>query len=348
MVKPTKIKLKNTLIRWTKLEYLPIYIINIPVFLFWLYFAIKSRALFFFSTANPKHETGGFFGDSKAELMNGLPESTTPITLRFSGMTSFNQVMKKVEEKALKYPVVGKPDVGERGHLVEKLSDDMQLRDYCASIGDRPFLIQEYIDFPLELGILHYRFPGEKKGHISSVCEKQPLTVEGDGRSTLEQLILKKERSRLQYFALKEKWNDKFQEVIAAGRTIVLEEIGNHSRGSTFLNRNDWIDLELTEIFDRINGHLEDVHFVRYDLRCESIELLRQGKAFKILEVNGASGEPAHVYHPGLSVGFFYGEMWRHWRILYEISKAVHKKNGIPYLSAIKGMKKLTHYFKMK
>jgi hypothetical protein len=34
------------------------------------------------------------------------------------------------------------------------------------------FLIQEFIDYPLEFGITYYRMPGEQKGHITGIVEK--------------------------------------------------------------------------------------------------------------------------------------------------------------------------------
>ncbi|HOZ87200.1 MAG TPA: hypothetical protein PL029_05545, partial [Bacteroidia bacterium] len=39
----------------------------------------------------------------------------------------------------------------------------------------------------------------------------------------------------------------------------------------------------------------------RYDIRCTSIEDLKKGNNFSILELNGSGAEPAHIYDPNFS-----------------------------------------------
>ena len=87
------------------------------------------------------------------------------------------------------YPLIAKPDIGERGFLVEKLTSEKDLLAYLAQTKVN-FLIQEFINLPLEISVLYYRMPSASKGHITSFCIKETLKVQGDGASTIEQLML--------------------------------------------------------------------------------------------------------------------------------------------------------------
>ena len=73
------------------------------------------------------------------------------------------------------------------------IKDEYHVAQYLTHArGD--VLIQEFLP-GLEFGIFYYRKPGEPKGTIFSVTEKRLLTVTGDGRRTLEELILADDRA---------------------------------------------------------------------------------------------------------------------------------------------------------
>jgi hypothetical protein len=40
------------------------------------------------------------------------------------------------------------------------------------------------------------------------------------------------------------------------------------------------------------------------------------------MELNGVFGEPAHVYDPSFGMWRAYRDFYRHWRILFELSRA--------------------------
>jgi hypothetical protein len=91
----------------------------------------------------------------------------------------------------------------------------------------------------------------------------------------------------------------------------------------------------LTATFDRISKRVDGFFFGRYDLRCASISDLENGNVC-VVELNGCGAEPAHVYHPGYSFWRAMSDLFRHVRIMYEISVANHKR-GVPYLSFSEG-----------
>lgn len=65
-------------------------------------------------------------------------------------------------------------------------------------------------------------------------------------------------------------------------------------------------------------------------------EALRSGKAFHIIELNGAGGDPTHIYDPKHSLFFAWKEIVRHWFILYRISAANHRL-GVKYMTYTEG-----------
>ena len=282
---------------------------------------------------------GGFAGESKMEILEKFPSNLVPKTLLVRKGDPLDRIHIQRLEKDLQFPIIAKPDVGERGFKVEKIETLEELAGYSQSCPT-DFLLQEYIDLPVELGILYYRYPGKKKGHISSVTIKEFLTVVGDGHSTISQLIMAYPRAKLQYKSLKESYPQLLDQVPKQGEQIQLVPIGNHARGATFLNGNSYIDTELVSRFDELFNSLEGIYFGRLDLKCNSIESIKRGEAFYILEFNGVKSEPTHIYHPGFSLWEAYKVMYRQWKVIYQISIANHKR-GIPYDPLLPTLRKL-------
>jgi len=344
-------RLKNSTfyIRWTSWEYYPAYLTNIPVVLFWLYFSLKSRSLFFFSAANPAIETGGVLGESKIKIIDQIPILYKPITIFVPQSTSFEEVLQWVRNSQLGFPIIAKPNVGERGLLVEKLTSMEGLQQYHQQ-NSLDFLIQEFVDYPLEAAILHYRYPHQSQGTISSVCIKEFLSVKGDGKATVLELMEKKPRARFQIERLSPilSANGLLNSIPSKGEKIELSAIGNHCKGAKFLNGNALIDEDMRQVFDQISLQLKGIHFCRYDLKYESMKDLKQGKNFKILEINGVAAEPAHIYDPHYSVSQAYKDLFQQWKVIYEISYYQHR-NGVEYMTfgeAKKAVKEYLAYMK--
>lgn len=339
-------KFKNSrfFIRWSSWEYYPAYLTNIPVVLMWLYFSVKARSLFFFSAANPAIETGGVLGESKIKIINQIPEQWKPITVFVPKQTPFEQVLQWVKDAQLNYPIIAKPNVGERGLLVQKITSLEELQHYHEQ-NQLDFLIQEFVDYPVEAAILHYRFPHQSQGTISSVCLKEYLSVEGNGKDTVLELMEKKPRAKLQIERLTPILEEKklLHHIPPMGTHLQLSAIGNHCKGAKFLNGNAEIDHDLRATFDQISLQLEGIYFCRYDLKCQSIADLKQGKHFKILEINGVAAEPAHIYDPNYSVIQAYKDLFQQWKTIYDISH-YQNRNGVPYMIFGEARKAVSNY----
>ena len=344
--------LKYNLRRWSiKLlnwEYWPMWVVYFPVSFYYIYLSIKAKSFFFFSAANPSIETGGAFFESKWKIFELIPPSFFPKTIYVGENEGIDTVQKALETAKLTYPIIAKPDRGERGWLVSKIKSRTELSFYINSTNI-PFLIQEYIDFPLELSVFYYRHPSSNKGTVTSVTFKKLLTLVGDGISDIEQLIVKNNRSFLQYHRLKQSDTIALTNVLSKGEELVIVPYGNHVLGAEFLNYNHIIDEQLNQTFDKISAQIEGFYFGRFDLRCNSIDELKQGKNISILELNGVGAEPAHIYQPGFS--FFKGQkvIAQHYRMMFDAA-IYNNSKGISYLSyqEFKNWRKLEKEHKLK
>jgi len=134
--------------------------------------------------------------------------------------------------------------------------------------------------------------------------------------------------------------------VPAEGETLLLEPIGNHARGTKFINGNHLIDQTLRDVFQPVWENMEGVYFGRFDLKCASLDALWRGE-FTVMEMNGVFSEPAHVYDPANSIGGIYRDYYHHWKSMYHISRA-QSKRGVKPTGIREGVAFFMQYFRYK
>lgn len=329
-----KLLRSNFVIRLTHWEFWPFGIIQLPFFIYWLWLSIRARSILFFSASNPGILMGGMFGESKYQVLKLIPDQYIPKTVLIQYPFSYRQVLSILRENGFEFPVIFKPDLGERGFMVKRIFNESEVEAYVMKFKAN-FIIQEFIDLPVECGVFYTRFPNDSKGTVTSLVLKEMLTVTGNGVNTLQELILDKPRAKLQWDILKEVYAENLSEVLPAKKTKELVTIGNHCLGTKFLNGEQYINDKLSNTFDSISKQINGFYFGRFDLRCASLEDLYEGN-IKIMELNGCGAEPAHIYQPGFSLWRALGILTTHWRNMFEISIQNHKR-GIPYLSVKKG-----------
>ena len=273
---------------------------------------------------------GGFFGESKTAILKEIPQDYLPKTLFFDSRVTLSDIVAEMKSRGLNFPVVCKPDKGERGYKVEKINDLGDLSHYLETSFDG-LIVQEFVDFPIELGVLYCRFPNSKKGRISSVVRKQFLNVVGNGKSTIRELLQQSLRARFQIPELERRWQSKLNQILPLGETWLAEPIGNHSRGTCFLNANHLINAELESVFDRISLEIDGFCYGRFDLKVSSLEELYKGNTIRVMELNGVISEPAHIYDPSMTLLKAWNSIFAHMKTLYQIAKANHKL-GVAYV----------------
>jgi hypothetical protein len=326
----------NFFIKLTNWEYWPFGIVQAPFFIYWLWLSLRARSLMFFTASNPTILGGGMLGESKAGVLELVPEQVKPKTILIKIGSTKEQVVNLLVKNGLSFPVIFKPDLGERGWMVRKIKSEADLEEYLNEIKI-DFIAQEWVNLPLEYGVFYVRFPNQSKGIVNSITGKEFLSVTGDGKKTLQELILEKDRAKLQWETLRVTYADRLKEVIPANRKIELVSIGNHCLGTKFVNCNYLITDKLNESFHAISERIEGFYFGRFDLRCATEKDLEEGRV-KIVELNGCGAEPAHIYHPGASLWEGLKVLGTHWSNLYRISAENHKR-GVPYLSLREGRK---------
>ncbi len=284
--------------------------------------AWRSKSVTFFTAVNPTWKYGGLFGESKQAILDRISDNYKPKSLvvypnqKFPSLT--NSFLGDQEGQDI-FPLIVKPDEGERGRGVQKVERISGLIDYYLQARN-PFIIQEYIDYPIELGVLYSRKPSEEKGRITSITVKEFLAVTGDGKRTLEQLIQANTRAQLQEERLKLKFATRWTIILPLGEKIELEGIGNHCLGTRFINANYLITNVLEDIFEKISRPIEGFQYGRFDLRVASLQDLYEGKNIKIMELNGTNAEPTHIYDS--THGFFrmYRDLAWHWTRMADIA----------------------------
>ena len=330
-------------------EYWPFNVVYGPILFYWLWFCLKARSFFFFNTSNPTIKNGGFLLESKKEIYDIIPSKFYPATLYFKADIERSIFEHKLKNSTLQFPLIGKPDIGGKGRGVKKLYSIDEAIEY-AEESKVDFLLQEFVPYQNEAGIFYCRFPNNRKGFISGIVIKEFLTVTGDGRSTIEELLRKEKRFILQLAALKNLYKEKLQQVLKNDEECLLVPYGNHSRGAKFIDAHYMINRTLTDAVDKICKQIPGFYYGRLDIRFNTWSDLSKGKNFSIIELNGAGSEPTHIYDPAHSISFAWREIIRHWKILYKISKQNHKYSKLPYMkfgSGVQMLRENKRHFKL-
>ncbi len=308
--------------RWSRWEFWPPYLFYPPVVVYIAYLGIRFRSWTLFTAANPAIPAGGFVGESKHEILKRLKNAAPwlPCSTLLACRVSAQRVAEAEEfmrSHGLQFPVVLKPDAGQRGSGVAIVRSSQQLCEYLAH-ACFPVILQEYLPGE-EYGVFYYRYPGSERGRVFSVTEKLMPILLGDGESTLEELILADDRAVcMSDFYLRNN-AERIQEVPAAGERVQLVEIGTHCRGAIFLEGHDTTTPALEEVISRIALTFDGFFFGRFDIRVPSRQDLMAGRNLKIVELNGVTSEATHIYDPKFSLFDAYRVLFQQWRIAFEI-----------------------------
>lgn len=326
-------------------EYWPWYLFFLPLVPLWAIYVIRSGKLAYFTAVNPAIPQGGLFGESKFDILSAIPEEYKPRSVRVKRNEGDN-VLTSIVSNGFGFPVIIKPNVGERGYNVSIVRDEVSLEHYLLKADD-DLIIQEYIELPLELGIMYNRRPGADGGEVTSITVKKYLSVTGNGKDSIRDLMKLKARTELQLDRIKRQGVIDLDFIPEAGLDLVLERIGNHCLGTTFINGNCYLGKEIDLVFDRITRNFNGFHYGRFDLKVRDFDSLMKGESIQIFEVNGVTSEPGHIYDPGYKLWEAYRDIARHMKIVFHISKD-NMRNGYHPSSAREVVRILFSHFRRK
>ncbi|MBI1213274.1 MAG: D-alanine--D-alanine ligase [Alphaproteobacteria bacterium] len=305
-----------------------------PMFLYWLWLTVKHGGRFTLPTiANPLMPMGGWIGESKAAVFDLAGSYARKF---ISPWASFERAANAktpdayavVRAAGLTFPFVAKPDMGCRGVGVRRIRSEQELADYIAAfpVGQR-IVFQELVDEEGEAGVFYVRRPGEQRGRIISLTLKYFPYVYGDGRSTLRELIERDRRAGPLAHIYLPRHKDRLGLVLAPGESFRIAFAGSHSRGTIFRNGNDFVTEAMTDAFDRIAKDVREFYFGRFDVRFSSIDELRAGVGFKIVEINGAGAEATHIWDRKTSLPAAYSALMQQYAAMWEIG-ATNARRG--------------------
>src|SRR5271165_5655241 len=184
--------------RWSRWEFWPPYLFYPLVFVYIVYLGIKFRSWTLFTAANPAIPAGGFVGESKHQILDNLKDAAA--WLPWSTLLACESPTHRIAEAeefmrvhGLQFPVVLKPDAGQRGSGVSVVRSSPQLREYLTQ-ASFPAILQEYVPGE-EYGVFYFRYPDAGRGRVFSVTEKRMPVLTGDGKHTLEELVLADDRA---------------------------------------------------------------------------------------------------------------------------------------------------------
>jgi hypothetical protein len=315
-------------------EFWPMWAFYPPVMAYAAWLMLRYRGVLLPTAANPSFPGGGFYGESKAEILalatRHVPEWVAPFIRVERPAEPTNNVavegeaaLAALRAAGLDLPVVAKPDLGCRGAGVKLVRTADDLRAYLQAFpAGATLVLQRLVPFEGEAGIFYCRRPGEARGRVVSITLKYFPHVIGDGRRTLRQLILDDPRAgRLPHLYLK-RHLARLDDVPPAGQAVRLAFAGSHSRGAIFRNGTHLVTPAMEARFEAIANSLPEFHFGRFDIRFERFTDVRQGEGFTIVEINGAGAESTHIWDRRTGLLQAWRDLMRQYRWLFEIGHA--------------------------
>jgi membrane protein DedA with SNARE-associated domain len=335
-------------------EFWPPAIFYAPVALYYLWLALWYRSPTLPTAANPSIYSGGMIKESKAAILDLVPDSHREWLAHYTTFQPSDESPESLTTRAaevlqaagLKYPVVAKPDQGQRGAGVQVVRSDEDLRDYIDAFpSGLPIVFQDLIDHPHEAGILYYRYPHEESGKLLSITLKAFPAAVGDGRRTLRELIIDDDRAYVIQDVYLKRHDKHLDRVLAEGESFPLVFAGNHAQGAIFLNGWDHWTAAMEARFDEISRAIPGFYFGRYDVRYADPDALCRGESFRIVEINGAGAEATHIWDARTTLRDAYRALFEQFRILFAIGHA-NRRNGTKPIGPIQFVRDFFAYLR--
>ena len=171
------------------------------------------------------------------------------------------------------------------------------------------------------------------------------MNIKGDGTSSITELLKANKRYAVQIESLREHTDINFSTILPKDKIFEFDRIGNHSRGAIFLDGSEFHSLNLEHRIKEILNQIHGVYYGRIDLKYDNLEDFLAGNKFKVIELNGAFSEPAHIYDPKHNIWFAWKVIIKHFDQLFKTSIALIDLGHQP-LKLKEGMTSLSQHFK--
>jgi hypothetical protein len=315
--------------RMIRAEFWPRRVFYAPLVPYLLWQSLRHGGITVPTAANPFIPHSGILGESKDQILRALPEKwVMPWTLIVPGPVEARLAQLDAHGQRLGgYPLVLKPDAGERGAAVKVARSRDEAAEYLRA-NPAPTVAQRYHAGPCEAGVLWVREPGEARGRIFSITDKRFAVLEADGVRTLREQIWRHPRFRFQAERYLARLGARADETPSAGERVPLGLAGNHCQGTLFADGEHLRTPALEDAFNEIGVATPGLHFGRFDVRYENAEDFRAGRSFRIIELNGALAESTNIYDPAWPIWRMYRVLFDQWRTLYRIGGTNAKRGA--------------------
>ncbi len=281
----------------------------------------------------------GLTGVSKQSINTCLNEAFRPQYFHFKKVPTLEQVTKSFEDKykkPLPYPIICKPDMGERATGVTFIYCEEQLKSYLKTAAP-DFILEVFHNTKKEFGLSFIQDPESKHYTIVSLVEKQIPFVIGDGKKTLQTLIQEKcvcmkiapdrEAKILHGFSTEER-----ESIPQKKEEITIVRTASISYGTKFkkINIPKPNQKKLSSLIEKMIARKDGIYIGRFDLRADSVEDVLNGKV-KIIELNGIGGMPLEIYEPHISIDKKYDILFTYFEdVLAFAKKNIEYGRGMP------------------
>lgn len=324
--------IKFSVLKLIRHEYWPMVWFYAPLLPLYFVFSIRRKSFAWFSNLNRAIPYGGIFGEEKWPILQLFPSELVPKTLLLKEGANLNPD-KWIIENGLKYPLIAKPNIGERGRGVRVIYSEGELQQLMGNLPE-DYLLQEKIEYAEEFGVLFTKNPLNGLVNVLSVTGKKFLSVTGNGKENIETLLGNSLRGWIQLSRLRIEEPELLKMVPESGILVKVGNIGNHCLGTTFFSRNDLLGEEINKSFTNLLKDLKDIEYARLDLRCQSGEDLMKGQKLSIMEMNGLTSEPGLVFDPSWPVWRSWSEVARHLKELQTVSLRKEEMGHLPHSEA--------------
>lgn len=295
----------------------------------------------------------GLMGMSKMEVNRRLNEEFRPRNLFFDKLPKSREILEnffkeKYSEK-LNYPVIFKPNIGERASGVNFVRED-QIDEFLAKNQNlQNIIFEEFVATNLEFGLSWIRDPKTEVIEIVSLVKKNTPRVMGDGKTTLRDLIISKSADLFLDKSRETKILAGFSDTELDKKIIVEKNIvrtASVSYGTSFTKKplNSAQNKKLISLISEFLNNFAGIYAGRFDIKANNLDELLAGKC-SILEMNGVGGTPLEIYDAALSIEEKYKVLFDYFsRVLVIADANIINKKG-EKITKFDGLKILSKNF---
>jgi hypothetical protein len=289
----------------------------------------KSKVFPGFAPSGQSSVPGLFEGEGKQKFLGRLVRAGYPRSIFISNELSVDDALKKIERAGLTFPLVAKPDLRMMGIMFRKIETKETLREHHRTMPVK-YLIQEFIDYPIEVSLFYYRLPGQKKGTVIGFLKKEFLQITGDGQSTVLELMLNYSRIRFRLAEMMSRHENRLNDILSKGEIFILSEALNLNLGRGTVSDVNKYGTMLSAIFDKMSHYSEYFCYGIYEIKCKSIDDLKKGRNFYILEFNGYGIGQHRRYTKGYTLMLACKTALNQLHVIFKIAR-YNKAFGIHY-----------------